>query len=149
MQTKTRMHSSRTRNTRSSSRWVGGVCLGACWDTPPSVGLETPQVWVSRTPWVWAWRPPGVGLETPLMCGPIDPPGQTATSPLGVGLEDHPLLARPINIPLGVRLETCKACWDTTLPGDLLQGMLGYHPPVDRMRDTCKNITFTNFVCRR
>ena len=32
---------------------------------------------------------------------------------------------------------TCGACWDTT------------PPPVDRMTDTCKNITFANFVCGR
>ena len=25
----------------------------------------------------------------------------------------------------------------------------GRHPPVDRMTDTCKNITFTNFICGR
>ena len=29
--------------------------------------------------------------------------------------------------PFGVSLETCKACWDTIPPQDLLQGMLGYH----------------------
>ena len=74
------MHSSRMRTTRSSSHW--GVCLSACWDTPP---------------WVWAWRSPlGVGMETPM----------------GVGMET--LLARPLNFPLGVGLETCKTCWDTT-----------------------------------
>ena len=33
---------------------------------------------------------------------------------------------------------TCNACWDSTPP---LQGMLGYHPPVNRMTNTCKNIT--------
>ena len=49
-------------------RW-GGVCLSACWDTPPGcgpgdplcVGLENPRM--------------GVGLETPPRCGPGDPPG--------------------------------------------------------------------------
>ena len=109
---------------------VWGVCLSACWDTPPwvwawrpslgvvlymtllGVGLEAPWVWAwrplwpdpSTSPWVWAWRPPS---QTP----------QPA--------------------PLGVGLENCNACWDTT------------HPPVDRMTDTCKNITFANFVCGR
>ena len=32
---------------------------------------------------------------------------------------------------------TCGACWDTAHPPP---------PPVDRMTDTCKNITFANFV---
>ena len=27
--------------------------------------------------------------------------------------------------------------------------MLGYTPPVNRMTDKCKNITFANFVCGR
>ena len=44
----------------------GGVCLSACWDTPPGVGLETPPQCgpgdtprpdPSTSPWVWAWRP--------------------------------------------------------------------------------------------
>ena len=47
----------------------GGVCLSACWDTPPGpgpprpgpdppgVGLDTPQV--------WAWTSPRCGLDTP------------------------------------------------------------------------------------
>ena len=43
-----------------SSRPSAGVCLSACWDTSPGVGLETPHV--------WAWRPPPT-------CGPGDPPG--------------------------------------------------------------------------
>ena len=51
----TRMHSSKMRTARSSSRLLGvvwGVCLSACWDTSPGVGLETPP------PLVWIWRPP-------------------------------------------------------------------------------------------
>ena len=72
----TRMHSSRMCTAHSSSH-PGGVCLSACWETPP--------------PPVWAWRTPlGVGLETPL--------------------------ARPLNFPLDVGLETCKECWDTPSP---------------------------------
>ena len=53
------MHSSIKHILRSSSRW--GVCLSACWDTPPplGVGLETP-------PGVGLDTPPGVGLETSL-----------------------------------------------------------------------------------
>ena len=37
---------------------------------------------------------------------------------------------------------TCNACWDSTPPGDLLQGMLGYHPRHCGQTHTCKNITF-------
>ena len=123
------MHSSRMHTTHSSSNLLGeGVCLSACWDTNPplGVGLETPQ-----TPQL----PPGCGPGDPLIrplnfppgCGPGDPPGQTpqllpwvwawrppwpdpSTSHLGVGLETA--LARPVNFPPG--------------PGDL-KGMLGYH----------------------
>ena len=72
------------RTARGSSRpwvWGGeGVCLSACWDTQPplGVGLET-----SPPLQLWAWRPPAVGLETPLArplnfppgCGIGDTPG--------------------------------------------------------------------------
>ena len=112
------------------------------------VGLETPQV--------WAWRPPrcgpgdslGVGLET-------SPWPDTSTSSHGYGPRDSPL-ARPLNFP--------PWCGPGDPPGDL-QGMLGYHhpspprrpaarhagipPPSCGQTDTCKNITFANFVCRR
>ena len=109
--------------------WGGVFCLSACWDTPhecgpgdpPGVGLETPQPDPSTSCLA-------VGLVTPRKPDP-------STSPLGVGRETPPP-ARPLNLPPG-----CG-------PGDL-QDMLGYHPPpVDRMTDTRKNITFTNFVCR-
>ena len=70
--------------------------------------------------------PPGVCLEIPQVF---------AWRPtLGVG---DPAQARPLNFHPG-----CG-------PGDL-QGMLDYNPPsVNRMTDTCKNITFANFVCGR
>ena len=72
---KTRMHSSRMHTARSSSSsW--GVCLSACWDTPPQV---------------WAWGSPlGVGLETPpparplklpLECGPGNLQGMLGYQP--------------------------------------------------------------------
>ena len=45
-----------------------GVCLSACWDTPPRCGPgdhsprcgpgDPPWLWAWRPPWVWAWRPP-------------------------------------------------------------------------------------------
>ena len=133
----------------SSCPWGGGLpqCMLG-YTTPPGVGLETP---------------PGVGLETPPWPNP-------STSNLGVGLETP-------------QETCCKGCWDTTLPGDLLQGMLGYHlqgmlgyhpspppprpsarhawipptmhagisppPPVNRITDTCKNITLPQLRCGR
>ena len=85
-------------------------------DPSPCMGLETPQARPLKFPFwcgpadpprVWACRPPPcMGLETPqarplkflLGCGPGAPWPDPSTSPLGVGLE------------------TCKACWDTTPP---------------------------------
>ena len=100
---KTRIHFSRMRTARSRSRLLGGegFCLTACWDTPHG-------------------------------CGPGDPPARPLNLPPGCG-PGHPLKARPLNFPpgcgpgdppqpdpstspLGVDLETCKTCWDTTLP---------------------------------
>ena len=104
------------------------------------VGLET-------LPQVWAWRPPRCGPgETPV-CGPGetpqvwagDPPSVGLEAPLGVGLETP--RPDPSTSPLGVGLETCKACWNTTC-----NACWDTTPPVDRMTDTCKNITFANFV---
>ena len=111
---KTRMHYSRMRTARSSSRLRGGVCLSACWDTPslglgldihPGSGLwdtpsQTPQPPPPRCgpgnppsqtpqpppPSVWAWTPPS---QTPQL-----PP------PPGVGLETL-LPTRPLNFPSG------------------------------------------------
>ena len=110
------MHSSRMRTAHSSS--CRGVCLSACWDTPPGCGPRDPQA-----------RP----LNFPLGCGPGDPPGQTPQLPpwmwpgnLQGMLGYHPL-------------ETCcKTCWDTTPP-----------PPVNRITDTCKNITLPQLRCGR
>ena len=69
------------------------------------------------------------GIHPP-QCGPGDPPWPD-----------------PSSSPLGVGLETCTACWDTHPPGDL-QGMLGYHPAVNRITDTCKNIIFPQLPLR-
>ena len=120
--TVTRMHFSRMRTARGSSRpWRVSASVHAGIHTPP--------------PLVWAWRPP--------WCGPGDPPECGPGDPLGVGLETpwvwtwRPPLARPLNFPPG-----CGP--GDPLPGDLqgvlgyhlqgmlgyhLQGMLGYHPP--------------------
>ena len=105
-----------------------------------------------HTPWAWAWRPHlGVGLETPPGCGYGDPPGQTPRLSPWVWASRPP----PGQIP---QLPPWVWAWEAArhagipLPRDLLhlQCMLGYHPPtppVDRMTDTCKNITFANFIC--
>ena len=99
--------------TTCSSSHRGGVCLSACWDT---------------FPWVWDWRPPRCGPGDcprygpgdPPGCGPGDPPGCGPGDPLRCGPGDPPVWAwrpprpDPSTSPLGVGLETCKACWDTT-----------------------------------
>ena len=73
----------------------------------------------------------------PPRCGPGDPPGCGPGETCLKVWTWRPPRPHPSTSPLGVGLETCKACWDTTLPGDLqgmlgylLQCMLGYHPPV-------------------
>ena len=91
--------------------------------------------------WVWAWRPP--------------PRPDPSTFPLGVGLETP--LARSLNFPPGCgpgNLQGMLGYHPPPSPGDLLQGMLGYHlqwmlgchPPLDRMTDTCKNLTFAIII---
>ena len=96
-----------------------------------------------------------IPLNFPLVVGLDRSP---SNSPLAVGLDQIPL-----NFTLGCGpgpdpLQLPPWVWAWRPPGDLLQGMLGYHlecilgyytPPVDRMTDTCKNITFANFVCGR
>ena len=104
----------------------------------------------------------------PPRCGPGDPLTRPSSSPLGVGLETP--LARPLNLPPGCGSgdppgQTPQAppwvwVWRPAKhagippPRDLQQGMLGYHlqsmlgyhPPCGQT-DTCKNITFSNYVC--
>ena len=121
------------RTARSSSHQQG-VCLSACWDTPLGVGLETPLGVSLETPhpgcgpgdpppWVWAWRiHPGVGLETPQV-RPLNfppwvwawrlPQARLLNLPSGCRPGDPPSRPDPSSFPLGVGLETCKACWDT------------------------------------
>ena len=137
------MHSSRMRTSRSSSQRGGGLPQCMLGYTPPDVGMaptlgvdqrppgcgpgtSPPWVWAGRTPpQVWAWR---------------HPPSQTPQLPLWVWA-CKPARHAGIHAP----------------PRDLLQGMLryhlqcmlGYHPPMDKMTDMCKNITFANFVCGR
>ena len=82
---------------RSSSHLLEGVSASV------HAGIHTPRV--------WAWRPPPG-------CGPWD-------HPPGCGTADPPR-PDPSTSPLGVGLETCKACWDTTPPPP---------PTVNRMTD--------------
>ena len=75
----TRMHSSRMRTARSSSRLLGagGVCLSVCWDTPPRpapgppLGRPPPGPGPGRghtpIPGPWPGHPPGLGVDTPLL----------------------------------------------------------------------------------
>ena len=141
----TRMHSSRMRTARSSSRRGGDVCLSACWDTPL-------WVWLGDSPQVWAWRPPT------LQCGPGDPPwGRPLNFPPGCGPGDPPPQARPLNFPTGCGLETCKACWDTNPLETCCKACWDttYNacwdttPPLNRITDTCKNITLPQLRCGR
>ena len=94
----TKLHSSRMRTARSSSRQPAGgggrggslpQCMlgytnppGVGLETPLSAGLETPLPDVGlETPQVWAWRHPHMGLETPSGCGPGDAPCHTPQAP--------------------------------------------------------------------
>ena len=114
----TRMHSSRMRTTCSSSHLLRG-CLPQCM-------LEyTPQVWAWKPPWVWVWRHPP-------RCGPGDPPRPDPSSSPWVWAWKPARHAGILPLPL----ETCKACWDTT------------PSPVNRITDTCKNITLPQLHCR-
>ena len=74
----------------------------------------------------------------------------------GVSLPEG-LLARGESLCQGVSLPGGSPCWGSpcwgvsllrgcVLAGGLLARRVSY-PPVDRMTDRCKNITFANFVC--
>ena len=60
----TRLHSSRMRTARSSSRH-GGVST-PLWEQTREQAPPWPDL-PQLPPWVWAWRPPG---QIPLVCGP-------------------------------------------------------------------------------
>ena len=121
------------------------VCLSACWDTPP---------------WAWAWRPPlDVSLEIPHPphgCGPGDPhQARPLNFSSGCGPEDPPPSQTPQAPPWVWAWKPARHAGIHPSPGDL-QGMLGYHlhgmlgyPLPCGQTDTCKNITFANFVCRQ
>ena len=83
-------------------------------------------------------------------CGHGPPWSDPSTSPLGVGLETPPgdlqgMLGYHLQGMLGYPQETCcKACWDTTC-----NAYRDTTPPVNRITDTCKNITLPQLRCRR
>ena len=130
-------------------------CIALGCIPPAAVAINwrgLPQCMLGYTTWVWAWRPRQVWAWRPPGCGPGDPTDVSlenhqvwACRPPKCGPGDPPVWAwrppwpDPSSSPLGLVLETCKACWDTqtTPPRDLqgmlgyyLQGMLEYHPPL-------------------
>ena len=58
-----------------------GVCLSACWDTPPRVDLEPPGCGPRDSPGCGPGDPPARPLSFPPGCGP----GQTPQAPPGCG----------------------------------------------------------------
>ena len=131
------MHSSRTCTACSSSHH-GGSPHTPQEQAPPARSPSTP--------------PLGVGLDQiplnfPIGCGPGPDPPQL---PLGCGPGD-PLWPDPPKLPPWVW--AWKPTRHAGIPphGDLLQGMLGYHPPMDRILDTrfWKYYLAPNFVCGR
>ena len=137
----TRIHSSRMRTARGSSRQLGGGVFQCMLGyIPPGCGPGEPPsfwVWAWRTPLpVWAWRPPPARpLKLPPGCGPGDPPGQTPQAPpsrCGPGDQQGMLAYSP------PPHQTYKAYWDTPTP-----------PPVNRITDKCKNIILPQLRCGR
>ena len=127
------MHSSRMHSTHSSSHQLERSASVHVGIHPLGVGLETPQV--------WAWRPH--------RCEPGDP--------TGVSLENHqvwacrPPLARPLNAPLwvwswkparhaGIPTIPRRPARHAGMPPARYAGIPP--PPVNRITDACKNITF-------
>ena len=115
------MHSSGMCTVRNSSRLISGAAGGSL---PPRAG--TPP---RRHPPEQA--PPGAGI---LQSGhPLEQTPQEQVTPLCKACWDM----------------TCNACWDSTPPAARHAGIppamhAGIaHPPVNRITDTCKNITFT------
>ena len=122
----TRMHSSRMRAARSSSRLLGGVYLSVGLETLSGVGLEIP---------------PGVGLETPLGVGLETPPGQTPQLPPWVWAW-RPARHAGIPPPPSGDLQG--------MLGYHLQCMLVYQPPYEQNdRQVQKYYLAPNFVCGR
>ena len=95
-QVKTRMHSSRMRTARSSSRLVGGLPQCMLGNLPPQV---------------LAWRPPalGVGLETPPPMWASRPPWWAALCKVHVSLRLEILSGRFVSKELFVVLSNFEA----------------------------------------
>ena len=102
----------------------GGVCLSACWDNSLGVGLETALGVGLETPQVWAWRHPP--KPDPSMF-----PWVWAWRP-----------ARHAGIP---------PPWRPARHAGIPPAMhAGIPPPyVNRITDTCKNITLSQLRCGR
>ena len=166
------------RTARSSSH-RGGICLSACWDThPPGVGLEMPPplgVGLETPPRPDpSTSPLGVGLETPLArplkfspgCGPgnlqgmlgYPPPPRPAAKHAGempppVWAWRPPHRPDPSTSPLGVGLET-PGLTPQLLPWvwawkPAMHAGIPPPPPMNRITDTCKNITLPQLRCWR
>ena len=144
------MHSSRMCTARRSS--CHGGLHTPLEQTPPSEqALPSPLARSHST------SPLGVGLDQiplnfPLGCGPGPDP---ISFPLGCvpGSAPPQLLPwlwawtrSPSTSPLGVGLETCKACWNTTPPPETCCKAYWDTTPPRGQTDTCKNITFANYV---
>ena len=122
---------------------VPPATVAICWGVSASVhakcGPGDPQAWAWRPPWVWAGDPT---------------PGQTPQLPPWVWAW-RPPWTDPSSSPMGVGLETCKACWYTTPwrparhAGILPARHAGIPPPANRITDMCKNITLPQLRCGR
>ena len=137
----TRLHSSKICTTHSSSHQLGEGSVSV------HAGMHPPGCGPGDPPGV-AWRPhpPQDPSNSPLGVDMETPPARPLNFPPGCGPRD-PLPARSLKLPPGCGPgdqegmlgchppETCKACWDT--------------PPVNRITDTCKNITLPQLRFRR
>ena len=121
----TRMHSSRMCTGCGSSCLRGVLPQCMLGHTPQFVGLETPQQ-------VWAWRPPWPDPSTS--------PWVSAWRPFPHG--QIPQLPPWV---LARRTPWRPAARHAGIPRAMHAGIPP--PPVNRMTDRCKNITFANSVC--
>ena len=127
------MHSSRMHTAHNSSHRGRGLPQCMLGYTPPGCGPgDLPA-------------PVDVSLETP--------PGQTPQLPPSVWAWRPPWPDLSTS-PLGVDLETYKACWDTIPPRPAARHAgippamhAGIPPPVTRITDMCKNITLPQLRC--
>ena len=114
---------------------------------PPQSGPGAPP-WPDSSqlpPWLWAWRPP------PQPDTPQFPPGCGPGNLQGM-LGYHPLpsrSARYAGIPPPPLPETCcKACWDNPPSPQRPAARHAGIPPLNRITNSCKNITFPQLRMR-